>query len=717
MSINLAKHRPWGVPAKLLCGMVFTLLLIGLLELGLWLVPGLETIRPVERFPTGGQTHVAINPEFTRFVLQRDNVDVDHRTWLPQQTPPGTLRVAFLGESAAAGYPSPDFNLARLVTALWNDRHPERPMESANFTSVGINSHILRIFAREAAALRPNAVVVYAGNNEAIGPYGPASVWGQQLPSTLLAQASLAVRNTRIGMAITKAFEWLPADAKEPKSWRSLDEFKNVKIPADSPAVARMTAQTHDNFEAIVRTSREAGAKVLLCQPAVNLADWPPLASEKPEEKSAEKFYAQAREAETKGKKDEAIALYRRACDLDLMRLRADTNARKAIESAATTANDPGVALLDTDRRLHEENPGPLGDRQFFLEHVHLTFEARVALAEMIIEELEQMLLGAKPEKPTPQEWWARFQVKLARAKEVLLFTDFDRIDMTTSIERLLEMDIFQSSAGLEQRRATLSKRAEHLLEKTRAEWNLERARTAYARAKASSGCDDLVHSAAGKIFETVGAKQDALAAYREALRMRPNNTHARFALVREALASGALDTAEKMLTVDYLDPKARGLAKLKGELLAKQGQFKPAAEWLQKAVTEAPSDGDLLRNLASVQQQAGMTAKAIKNYRTIAEAAPNDAYVFNNLAWLLVTERRPDQREKAEALVASRKAINLEPGRAEYWGTYATVLAANAMNAEATNAAKKATQLAHVQKKPETAEAMRRILDSSGAD
>jgi tetratricopeptide (TPR) repeat protein len=717
MSISLAKHRPWGVPAKLLCGMVFTLFLIGLLELGLWLVPGLETIRPVERFPTGGQTHVAINPEFTRFVLQRDNVDVDHRTWLPQQTPPGTLRVAFLGESAAAGYPSPDFNLARLVTALWNDRHPERPMESANFTSVGINSHILRIFAREAAALRPDGVVVYAGNNEAIGPYGPASVWGQQLPSTLLAQASLAVRNTRIGMAIAKAFEWLPAGAKEPKSWRSLDEFKNVKMPADSPAVARMTAQTQDNFEAIVRTSREAGAKVLLCPPAVNLADWPPLASEKPEEKSAEKFFAQAREAEAKGNKDEAVALYRRACDLDLMRLRADTNVREAIRSAAFTANDPDVALLDTDRRLHEENPSALGDRELFLEHVHLTFEARVALAEMIIEQLEQMLLGDQPDQLTPEEWWSRFPNKLARAEEALLFTDFDRIDMASSIERLLGMDIFQSSPGLEQRRATLSERVAHLLEKTRAEWSLERARAAYTRAKAGSGCDDLVHSAAGKLFETIGAREEAITAYREALRLRPNNTHARLALARDALATGSIPQAEKLLNVDHLDPKARGLAKIKGELFAKQGQFESAAQWLQKAAGEDRSDGDLLRNLASVQQQAGMTEEAIVNYRTIAQAAPNDAYTLNNLAWLLVAEQVPSREEKKEALNAVRMAIKLEPAKAHYWGTYAQVLAANSMQGKAIIAANKATELARAQNNPETIEAMRKILGSATAD
>jgi tetratricopeptide (TPR) repeat protein len=699
-------------PAKLLWGLGFTLVLLVLVELALWLAPGFEPVPLVQEFDVGGQTYASVNPEFTRHVLQRENVEVDHRTWLPGRSPAGTLRVAFLGESAAAGYPSPDFSLARLVTVLWNDRHPERPMQSANFTSVGINSHVLRVFAREAAKLGPDAVVVYAGNNEAIGPYGPASVWGRQMPSTLLAQAGLAVRNTRIGIALAKAMQALPFAPTESKSWRSLDEFKDVKIPAHSPAVARMAAQSQDNFAAIVRTSRAAGAKVLLCTPAVNLADWPPLASEQFAGKSASETFQKAREAERAGRRQEALALYRQARDLDLFRLRADSHVRSAIERAVAASKDPNVALLDADRRLHEENAGPLGDRELFLEHVHLTFEARVALAEMVIDHLEQMLLGAPPEKLSPDEWWAPLLSKLAQAEKILLFTDFDRMDMSLTIERLLDMNIFQGSPGLSERRASLAAQAGEFAKKARAEWNVQSATDAYELAKTSPGCDDMVHATAGKLFETIGARDEALAAYRQALRLRPNNTHARLALVHAALATGSLDQADELLDVDYLDPRSPGLARLKGELFAKQGRYMDAATWLQQAVGENPSDGDLLRNLASVQQQAGMTEEAIENYRIIAKAAPNDAYTLNNLAWLLVEEQRTSQERRQEALSAARQATKLQPDEAYYWGTYARALAANAMNREAITAANKATELAQKQNKPETVEAIRTILE-----
>ena len=693
------------------------MLAIVLLELTLWLIPGFEPVPVLQSVDTPDSRHWTINPGYTRFVLGRDNVKLDHQTWLPEKREQGAIRVAFLGESAAAGYPAADFNLARIVRVIWNDRHPQHPMQTANFTSVGINSHVLRVFAGEAARMKPDAVVVYAGNNEAIGPYGPAAVWGRQAASTLLAQASLAVRNTRTGIAFAQLIELLfPANDKA-KSWQSLNEFKDAKISYDDPALARMAAQTQDNFRAMIDKSTQAGAKVLLCTPAVNLADWPPLASAREPERSAKEVFKRARDASNEGRKDDALALYRRARDLDLLRLRADSNVRNAITDAVAETESPQVALLDTDRRLHEENPGPLGDRELFLEHVHLTFEARVALAEMIVDELEVMLLAAEPRADSPQEWWSRFPAKLACAEEILLFTDFDRVDMDNAIERLLGMEIFRDSEGLAERRAQLGSQAAKFSEKARTGWNAERVRKSYTKAKASTGCDDLVHSTAGQLFEIVGAGDEANTAYREALRLRPNNVTARVALAREALTRNDLGQCAQLLEVDYLDPQARGFAAVKGELLAKRGRFAEAEPWLRMAARDKPNDPVLLRNLASVQQQTGMTEEAIGNYRILAQAAPGDAYVQNNLAWLLVNRRDAKGTEKKEALNAARAAINLEPTQAYYWGTYARVLAANSMQDDAAIAANKATELARAQNKPDTIEAMRNILGSSTAD
>jgi tetratricopeptide (TPR) repeat protein len=573
---------------------------------------------------------------------------------------------------------------------------------------------VLPVWAPEAAKLQPDAGVVYAGNNEAIGPYGPAAVWGRQSPSNFLAQASLAVRNTRTGLAIARLLEFFSPAEAEARSWQSLNEFKDAKIPADSPAVSSMAAQTRDNFRAIIDTSGAAGAKVLLCTPAVNLADWPPLASEQEAEKSANTTFARAQEAASEGRREEALALYRQARDLDLMRLRADGHVREAIIGAAEEKRDSSVALLDSDRLLHEENPGPLGDRELFLEHVHLTFEARVALAEMIVDELEVMLLGQQRRVESPEDWWSQFPAKLAHAQEILFFTDFDRIDMAYAMERLLSMEIFRGPSWLADKRNTFSSQAAELSEKTRREWNAARVRDAYTKAQASLGCDDLVHSTAGQLFEIVGAGDEASAAFQEALRLRPNNVTARVALAREALARNNLEQTGQLLEVDYLDPEANGFAAVKGELLAKRGNFAEAEPWLRTAARDQPNDPVLLRNLASVQQQAGLNEEAIGNYRILAQAVPDDAYVLNNLAWLLIDKRNPKSTEKSEALNAARRAVGLQSEEANFWGTYAAALAASDLKTEAKTAATKALELARQQNKPATIEAMQRLLESA---
>ena len=115
---------------------------------------------------------------------------------------PRVKRVVLIGESAAAGFPQPQFNLARVVQVLWQARFPETPIEVVNLTMVGVNSHILRHFAREAMKLQPDALVVYAGHNEVIGPYGPAALLTPFQPSSWLVQASLSARNSRLGRAL-----------------------------------------------------------------------------------------------------------------------------------------------------------------------------------------------------------------------------------------------------------------------------------------------------------------------------------------------------------------------------------------------------------------------------------------------------------------------------------------------------------------------------------
>ncbi len=88
--------------------------------------------------------------------------------------PAGVTRILVLGESAAAGTPDPAFNFGRVLERMLRERFPRGTFEVINGAMRGVNSHILLPAARDSCArLAPDLVVVYMGNNEAVGLYAP----------------------------------------------------------------------------------------------------------------------------------------------------------------------------------------------------------------------------------------------------------------------------------------------------------------------------------------------------------------------------------------------------------------------------------------------------------------------------------------------------------------------------------------------------------------
>jgi len=135
----------------------------------------------------------------------------------PAQGPTFSIK----GGAAGGGYsqivPMEDFNLARLVEAAWALRHPGVRIEVVNLTMTGINSHALRRFLREAMAMEPDALVLYAGHNEAIGPFGPADRFG---PNSVIADpVASAVRSPKAGARLPESEGTFPRATPVRAAW------------------------------------------------------------------------------------------------------------------------------------------------------------------------------------------------------------------------------------------------------------------------------------------------------------------------------------------------------------------------------------------------------------------------------------------------------------------------------------------------------------------
>jgi len=105
---------------------------------------------------------------------------------IPAEKGPQTYRIFVLGESAAMGDPDPAYGFSRYLEVMLRERYPSMTFEVVNTGSVAMNSHVMLPIAKGLAKYRPDLFIIYSGNNEVVGPYGPG---------TALSSSSMSLRS------------------------------------------------------------------------------------------------------------------------------------------------------------------------------------------------------------------------------------------------------------------------------------------------------------------------------------------------------------------------------------------------------------------------------------------------------------------------------------------------------------------------------------------
>ncbi|HZM08807.1 MAG TPA: hypothetical protein VFC15_01200 [Candidatus Limnocylindrales bacterium] len=135
---------------------------------------------------------------------------------IPAEKPQGTFRIFVLGESAAMGDPDPAYAFSRYLEVMLRERFPSIRFEVVNTGSVAVNSHVLVPIARDLAKQRPDVFIIYSGNNEVVGPYGPGTALTASGMNLTVIRSSIFLRSTRIGQLVTK----LGTPKKSGAAWR-----------------------------------------------------------------------------------------------------------------------------------------------------------------------------------------------------------------------------------------------------------------------------------------------------------------------------------------------------------------------------------------------------------------------------------------------------------------------------------------------------------------
>jgi tetratricopeptide (TPR) repeat protein len=388
---------------------------------------------------------------------------------IPTEKPPGTFRIFVLGESAAMGDPDPAYAFSRYLEVMLRERYPSMKFEVVNTGSVAINSHVLLPIARGLAKQQPDLFIIYSGNNEVVGPYGPGTALTAGGMSMPVIRTSVFVRSTRIGQLLTKI-------GTQKKEWGGMEMFLDKQVPASSAVMKPTYANFAENLRDTIAVARTSGARVIVSTVATNLKDCAPFGSMHREDLSQEDLHAwtrlvqQGADLENARSYAEALKLYEAAAkidgqyaelefriarclwmlgdnagarehflwarNLDTLRFRADSRINDINRSAA--ASVPGAELVDSEAIFSRQSPNGIIGSDLVYEHVHMTPLGNYLLARAMFQQIANKLpaqAGRAPrEADVPSE---------AKCEQLLAFTGHDRSRITTEMLQRLQRPPF----------------------------------------------------------------------------------------------------------------------------------------------------------------------------------------------------------------------------------------------------------------------------------
>jgi len=575
--------------------------------------------------------------------------------------PAGAVRIFVLGSSAAQGVPEPSFVFGRILEVMLRDRYPDVQFEVINAAMTAINSHVVLEIARDCAAHQPDLFVVYMGNNEVVGPYGPGTVFQQWSPSLKFIRANIWVKSTRIGQLFDDAIRRFHAKDETPGSWEGMRMFLGHQVAADDPRLEAVYDNYRRNLIDLCGVARQAGAAVILSTVAVNLKDCPPLASQHRSDLSAEELakwepiYQAGVDLESKSRWGEALKRYEAASriddrfaelqfrlgrclaaldrpveardrfvlarDLDVLRFRADSRINAVIREVAAKEESAGVCLVDAERSLAESgsaSDGIVGESLFY-EHVHLTFDGNYLVARAVLEQVESAL----PQLAASRKHDSVLSKR--QCAEWLALTPWDEYQMAKEMTEMTSRPPFTNQLDYAVRQASTRKRTEEL----------------------------------GRLASTRQAVRAACETYEAALDKMPDDwrLHYRFGKL-------ATDSGQPKVAVEHLQivrkklPREPVVYNELGNAVRDCGRINEAISCFQKAVELDPTFAMAHNNLGAVLQCCRRVDEAIAEYHKALEIEPKLVMAHNNVANALKSQGQFD-----EAIAEYEKALEIEPG------------------------------------------------------
>jgi len=654
-SAPLSSGRKWLF--RFIALFVVPLLLLGSVELGLWLAGYGYPTGFFKKIQRDGKDYFINNENFTLRFFPPQLARWPDPFLIPAVKLPDTIRVFIFGESAAMGDLQPAYSASRFMEVQLRERFPGKKFEVVNLGITAINSHVILPIARECAKHDGDFWIIYMGNNEMVGPFGTATVFGAQALPRQAAQLNIELQRTRLGQLLVAALRQLGGKSKN-TSWGGMEMFLGNRVAPDD----RRKQTVYRNFEAnlrdIVRAGLNSGAKVILSTVSVNLKDSPPFASlangNLPAADRAQfdrdfargkllqsqsNFLAAAEWFRRAAKLDPQFAeahfrlaqcelaltnvaareQFQMACDDDALPFRADSRINGIIRQVAQRYAGERLALCDAERELAAASPAGIAGDEIFFEHVHFNFNGNYRLGKLWAEQIAQSLAAAgggsagtnwlSPEacdRALGLTIWNRqfgLQARIERLEEPPLSMQFNNLERIRKLQdEILRLRQLEAQPGA-----------------------AERAREVFTAALARAPADKYLYEGLANFCEANSDWQGALAAYRRMTELMPADFYACLQLGRLLGEQGQPAQGEPFLEeAAHLRPSLpTGWLELGSVMLAQQ-KYAAALDCLKHAIQLRPQDPSCVCAAGRMLAKLNRHAEAMADFRRSIQLDPD---------------------------------------------------------------------------------------------
>ena len=649
----------------------------------------------------GGQDCYVANDSFGLRFFPRSMARTPPPVLMPATKAPGTFRIFIFGESAALGDPRPNYGAGTYLEVLLAERFPQAKFEVVNTGITAINSHVILPIAQECSRQSGDLWLVYMGNNEMVGPFGAATVFGLQAPPLWLIKAQLEMKRLRLAQALIEVSRKFQKAGSVSEGWHGMEMFMQNQVPPNDPRRQRVYDNFERNLAEILNAGLASGTKVVLSTVAVNLKDCPPFGTRLPEALSPagrsayEQFCQDGAAAEAQGRFSDAQSdfqlatrlcpqaaeaqfqlatcllhltngtaagqHFQKALDADTLPFRADSRINESIRAAARKHAGESLVLCDAAEALSASSPDGISGKEFFYEHVHLNPNGNYALAIAWAGQVEKLLGPALKGGARPA--WA----SQAECEQLIGLTDWNRVSIFEDILRRVQQPPFSGQSGNAQRVARLQGEIDGLRLRLTSEAATQ-ARETYLQALRRAPEDFRLHENYAEFLEDMHELKPAIAERQKVCELIPFTYFPYYALGVDLKEAGALPEAREALRkAAALKPDQGDNWQELGIVSARQGEWEQARQELETARRFSPEEPQVPLFLGEVLWKLGQRSEAMASLRVAIRLAPSDWQPHYRLASDLAQESDfPDAAaEYQEVLRLNPTHVNTKLGLA----------------------------------------------------